>query len=151
MENIADIEIEDVRRSGEYAKYMGKIGWRVVGGVFIRRLGPVAIAKIQRVKIPVPWEKINGILKRERVFMCKLEPETRLSDGQGGRVEEWKKYGFRQDNSPLLGTKTLRVDLRPSEETIFNSFKKDARYCIRQATNLKSQTRLPDGQVPSSK
>ena len=58
-------------------------------------------------------------------MMCKIEPES-------GRVEEYKKYGYRLSGWPLLGTKTLRIDLRPSEEKIFDSFKKDARYVLRK-------------------
>ncbi|HJZ05310.1 hypothetical protein A2634_00860 [Candidatus Amesbacteria bacterium RIFCSPHIGHO2_01_FULL_48_32] len=127
MEDLADIEVEDVRQSIEYGRYIEKIGWRVESGIFLRKLGPVTIAKIQRRDLPPGWEKI---LKRNRVVMCKYEPLR-------------TPVGWRQDNWPLLGTKTLRVDLRPSEEKIFNSFKKDCRYIVRK---LQDTTRLPDGQ-----
>ncbi|TSC84186.1 MAG: Methicillin resistance protein [Microgenomates group bacterium Gr01-1014_16] len=121
MENLENVE--DVRRSKEYGKYMEEIGWRVDGGIFVRRLGPVAIAKIQRAELPTNWEKI---LKRNRVIMCKLEPLTKL-------------VGWKQDNWPLLGTKTLRVDLGQSESKLFNSFKKDCRYTIRKCSMFNIQ------------
>jgi len=124
MENPENIE--DVRRSKEYGKYMERIGWGVDEGIFVRRLGPVAIAKIQRIDLPMNWEKI---LQRNRVVMCKLEPLT-------------KPTGWKQDNWPLLGTKTLRVDLKLSEEKLLKSFKKDCRYSLRkfQETRNKIQT-----------
>jgi lipid II:glycine glycyltransferase (peptidoglycan interpeptide bridge formation enzyme) len=64
--------------------------------------------------------------------MCIIEPES-------GSVEELKKHGFKINKEPLLGTKTLRVDLRPTEEEILAAFDKDCRYCIR-----KSQTTDPN-------
>ena len=117
MESAAMVEVEDVRQSEEYARYMEKIGWKVEGCIFVRKLGPVSIAKIQRTNLPKDWE---SILRRNRVIMCKYEP----LDG--------KPSGFKQDNWPLLATRTLRIDLRPNERQIFESFKKDCRYCIRK-------------------
>jgi len=126
MENPENVE--DVRRSKEYGKYMERIGWRVDGGIFVRKLGPVAIAKIQRTNLPPDYEKI---LKRNQVIMCKLEPLT----GPAG----WK-----QDNWPLLGTKTLRVDLRQSEKKLFDSFKKDCRYALRKVLSAKCEVLRDD-------
>lgn len=128
MESITDIEIEDVRQSREYRRYMEKIGWKVEGRVFIRKLGPVSMAKIQRSDLPKEWKMI---LKNNQVLMCKLEPVNYESGIMN--------YGFRQDNWPLLATRTVRVDLRLSEEGLLQSFKKDTRYCIRQASNRKPQ------------
>ena len=125
------IEAEDLRQSPEYKKYMESIGWRVVGPVFIRRLGPVSIAKIQRVELPLDWGKINKVLRENRVFMCKLEPINRITNN------ELRIRGFRQDNWPLLGSKTLRVDLKPSEEKILASFMKDCRYVLRKIEDRK--------------
>ncbi len=129
MEDLADIEVEDVRQSVEYGRYMEKIGWEVINKVFIRRLGPVSIAKIQRTNLP---KELDKVLKDNRVFMCKFEP------AKVGHVPK----EFRQDGWPMLGTKTIRVDLRPSEKKILESFKKDCRYILRkfQDTKYKIQT-----------
>lgn len=130
MENIE--EIEDLRQSPEYKKYMERIGWKVVSGVFIRKLGPISIAKIQRTELP---KNLDKILDDNHVMMCKYEPNI-------GTLTN-----FKQDNWPLLATKTLRVDLRLSETEIMNNFKKDARYTLRkhQETNHKIQTDDFDG------
>ena len=116
MEGIKGIEIEDLRQSREYGQFMEKIGWRVVHGVFIRKLGLVSIAKIQRTDLP---KGLDRILKENHVFMCKHEPLV------------GSPPGFKQDGWPLLATKTLRINLRPSLDKIFKSFKKDCRYVLR--------------------
>lgn len=136
---------EDLRQAPEYGRFMEKIGWKVaelsvVGGkllVFIRKIGPVSIAKIQRPKVELNPNILEELLRKNRVFMCKYEPT--FAKATKGAV--LLKMGFKQDNWPLLATKTLQVDLTPSEEKILNGFNKDARYCIRrvQDTGYKVQ------------
>jgi lipid II:glycine glycyltransferase (peptidoglycan interpeptide bridge formation enzyme) len=93
----------------------------------------VGIVKIQRTKGELPIQEIEAILKKYHVMWCKIEPSfalsvsLRVSEGQA-----LKQNGYRLSGWPLLGTKTLRVDLRPSEEEIFNSFKKDCRYVLKK-------------------
>lgn len=114
----------DIRQGAAYAKFIRSIGWRVerIGGinVFIRSLG---IAKIQRIVPPLRWNNVNKVLKENRVWITKLEPITL------GKLPS----GFRQDNWPLLATKTLRVDLDNIKP------KKDARYCIRKTLSTKHE------------
>lgn len=148
MEDTKSFKVkEDVHQSPEYGKYMEKIGWITYKiedpknriQIFIKKVWPGAIAKIQRVDLPIPWEAIHKILKKHRVFMCKIEPmnsDLRIMNS------DLRKLGFRLDGWPLLGTKTLRVDLSPGEEVILNSFKKDARYCIRKCSELIVQSSL---------
>lgn len=126
MENPENFEItEDIRQSKEYGDYMRSLGWHVLTiqnqQIYIKKLGPVGIAKIQRTKGEISWEKVFLELKKFRVFSCRFEPMK-------GDVPA----GFGISNWPLLGTKTLRVDLRPSEEKIFDSFTKDCRYVLRK-------------------
>ncbi len=147
MESTKTFEIgEDLRQSSEYGEYMKRIGWRVekyhVSGikyhVFIRRLlGLVSIAKVQRTSTMLPG--LEEILRKDRVVMCKVEPREGSLDSARDDIE---KRGFRLDGWPLLASKTLRVDLRPSEEKILESFDKDTRYCIRQVSNHKPQTTI---------
>jgi hypothetical protein len=121
---------------------MKKIGWKTIRilniQVFVRGLGPVSIAKIQRAEMPLPWEEINSLLKKERVFMCKFEPINITPypplNLRGGIKEGdiLRQHGFKIDSWPLLGTKTIRVDLRQSEEDLLGSFKKDCRYILRK-------------------
>jgi len=126
MENSSDFEvIEDARQSSDYAKYIQSIGWKVIQinkiYIFLKNIFGLKIAKIQRTKVEMPWKKIFEILKKEKVFSLRYEP----TDGN-------KPVGFGYSSWPLIGTKTLRINLRPSETTIINSFKKDCRYTLRQ-------------------
>jgi len=148
MENTAGLEVkEDLRQSVEYGRYMERIGWKVTRiqskqkiQIFIRKLGLVGIAKIQRVKLPLPWKKIEEVLRRERAFTCKLEPIIPPGSPFGHPGGDWK--GFKQDGWPLLGTKTQRVNLRPSEKDIFESFKKDARYVLRKLQDARYKIQI---------
>ncbi len=141
MENAENFEIaEDLRQSNEYGKYIERIGWRAVKfphqdmQIFIRKLGPVRVAKLQRTSLSIPWKNVDNILTSEKVMMCTIEPLL-------AEIKEFGLNGYKTNKEPLLGTKTLRVNLRPKEEEIFNSFKKDCRYIIRKLriTNHKLQ------------
>lgn len=126
MENTAGLKIiSDLCQSAPYAKYIRSIGWQVETidniNIFIRPLGILgAIAKIQRVNLPLPWSKIRTALKRHHVWMTKLEPAN---------IHPVPK-GFHQDKWPLLATKTQQISLNPSLSHIKKQFKKDARYCL---------------------
>lgn len=138
----------DLRQSEAYARYIKKLAWQVFQipnpptspelrragksqipiNIFVRRFGVFgAIAKIQRVGLPSEWDGINKILKKNRVWMCKLEP-------LGSNIHDLPS-GFHQDGWPLLSTKTIRIDLSPSLDKIMAEFKKDCRYCLRKALN----------------
>ena len=147
METSKNFEVrEDLRQSEEYGKYIERIGWKAIKiqdpgeanasrsrfrfQIFIRKLGPVSIAKIQRVDLPLPWEKLDQVLKKYRVFMCKLEP---LGSDSGFMIRDLRIRGYGQDGWPMLGTKTLRISLSGSRSSIYDSFKKDCRYGIRNA------------------
>lgn len=150
MENSSQIEIiEDIHQSDEYARYMESIGWtvkkirsnndQVYINVFIRKIGLLRICKIQRSKYLPDLSDLKKLFKKERILMCKLEPETYESDLNNKLINQ---YGFKQDNSPLLGTKTIRVNLKPEINDVFNSFKKDCRYSIRKLANEKMNLEL---------
>lgn len=139
MENFENFEIaQDVRQTTEYGSYIRSIGWNcevvsegnISVQVFVRKMGPVAIAKIQRTNLPLPINELRKFLKGRKVIMCKLEPQINQNDEE---MQSVKKLGFRQDKWPLLASKTLRVDLKPSLEKIEMSFKKDARYCLKKS------------------
>lgn len=134
MENITDFEIkEDLRQSSEYAKYIQSIGWQVIKvdniNIFLRNFLGLKIAKIQRTNTSLNWEKIFNRLKQEKVFSLRWEPTSPLRPSPNFHISSW----------PLIGTKTLRVNLKPSLKNIFASFKKDCRYALRKCSKLKVQ------------
>lgn len=135
----------NIRQSEEYGRYMRSLGWKVVWlnsednpiQVFIKDVSIFgAVAKIQRYHSPLPINLLDTLLKENRVIMCKLEPDESFNKEDW---EELRRYGFRIDSWSLTGTKTSLVSLKLSEESIFDSFMKDSRYCIRKAKNQKNE------------
>jgi lipid II:glycine glycyltransferase (peptidoglycan interpeptide bridge formation enzyme) len=145
----------DLRQSQEYAQYIKSNGWQVIRvdntNIFLRNFLGLKIAKIQRTQTNLPWAKIFPILKKEKVFSLRYEPETisqkvkstpiflkninfpPLTIRGGTKGGDTKGVpGFQFSNWPLLGTKTLRVNLRPAKKNILKSFKKDCRYVLRR-------------------
>ncbi len=120
--------MQDLRQSQEYTRYMEKIGWRVEEGKIFIRMIPLlgSIIKIQRPE-KIDFSRINHLAKKYRTLFIKIEPLNRKD------AEEAKTQNFKENNSPLLCSKTIQVDLTPSEEKIMAQMKKDARYEIRKS------------------
>jgi len=135
MEGFKNFEVKkDLRQTPEYGEYIKKIGWDTldIDGtlVFVRKLGPWGIAKIQRVNLPLPFENIRRELKSRKVIMCKLEP---MPGQPTEEIQVIKRIGFRQDKWPLLGSRSLMLDIRSTLGDIEKTFKKDARYCLKKS------------------
>ncbi len=146
MENSEAVKIEtDLRQTPEYGRFLERVGWKTVQvagrQMFLRKLGPVKIAKMQRVDLPIPVADMERIFRQEKIIMCKLEPREGQSEE---KLKELKKLGFAQDKWPLLGAKTLRVNIRPAAEALMSSFKKDARYCLKKALAAAVDIKLND-------
>jgi len=121
--------MQDLRQSQEYAHYLEKIGWEIVKidgvNIFIRQLSFLgSIIKIQRPE-KLNLSEVDSIAKKYKALF--------------GIKEELEKHGFKKNHSPLLCSKTIQIDLIPSEEKIMAQMKKDARYEIRKAQNYPLQ------------
>ncbi|MFH2085492.1 MAG: peptidoglycan bridge formation glycyltransferase FemA/FemB family protein [bacterium] len=111
----------DLHQSPMYASLMREINWSVEGKagsrLFYRTLGPFTIAKLQRPKTIDPdW--INGFRKNHHALTTYIEPSLTNSFAGGLHVE------------PFAHSCTSLVDLKPSEQTILNSFSQKTRYNI---------------------
>ncbi len=142
----------DLRQTEKYGNYMEEgLGWKVVEindnrqriQIFIRSLGVFgAIAKIQRVGWPIPWRDINIILKENKVWMCKIEPDIEIGNKDFQNViKDLGENRFKQDKWPLSASKTICLNLSVSLEEIEKQMKKDAKYCLRKSrdSNIKLQ------------
>ncbi|TSC88127.1 MAG: methicillin resistance protein [Microgenomates group bacterium Gr01-1014_16] len=101
----------DIRHCQEWAEYTRKIGWIVekISGtefqIFVRKFGIFgSVAKIQRVRLPLPWGELNKMLKKYRVFFTIIEP-------MNGNFDELKNAGFKKEKDAFRATKTTRIDL----------------------------------------
>lgn len=119
----------DLRQSPQYGKYLQAIGWEAARlnrcQVFIKKIpfSPFSIIKIQRPEPPLPWLKINQLVRARRSFLVKLEPLA--------ASEVPPRY--RQDSWPLLPTKTVQIDLTKTEKQLWQAINKKTRNCIKKA------------------
>jgi len=138
------IHDRDLHQSPEYGNYMERIGWRTIllktshdpVQMFVRTLGIGSVAKIQRASTMPDQDALERELAARRVFMCKVEPNFATDKNRMLTLK------FHPDGSPLLGTRTLLINLQRPEKEIFSGFKKDARYCLRKAEALKPVIRV---------
>lgn len=134
----------DLRQSGEYAKWMETMGWRAVplGNkkdqtvfAYLKKIPLLgSVMKILRPTGSLPLEKIKEVARIERSIFVKIEPD--IVEENKKLLNDLSKHGYSEDRWSLICTKTLRVDLKPSEKTIFEQFKKDCRYEIRKAEKM---------------
>jgi len=127
----------DIRQTKEYARYLGRIGWKVERvaeiNYFIKKLPLVgSILKIQRPE-EIRMDKIRELAKKYRAFQVIVEPANELD------AKYLRSLGFRSSKSPYLPTKTLLLELVKSEKELLKTMKKDARYAIKKTMNLKTK------------
>ncbi|MBI2611789.1 peptidoglycan bridge formation glycyltransferase FemA/FemB family protein [Candidatus Gottesmanbacteria bacterium] len=128
--------MDDIRQSLQYAQFMRDLGWKVekIGEsyAYIRRFPLLgSFIKIQRIKLPIPLDKIEEIRKKYRAFKVQIAPNVIGNDGNLERL--FLKHGYKIDHSPNIPTKTIHIDLRPDEEIIFSRFSEAKRRAVRRA------------------
>jgi lipid II:glycine glycyltransferase (peptidoglycan interpeptide bridge formation enzyme) len=119
----------DIHQTKNYSKFMQLLGWKVVGKlggqVFIRQIGPLRVAKIQRANSLTP-DLLKQIRKDNHLLLTYVEPGINSPKiDTGWHVE------------PFAHSKTSLIDLTPSQDDIIQSFKPRARYNITR--NSKNQ------------
>src|SRR5688572_7538041 len=124
--------MKDIRQSKEYAKYLSSIGWKVRNlnnnYYFIKKLFFLTTIKLQRPE-DLRHKDIRDLSKKQKGFVnFIIEP-----------IENIKLQNFRQ-TQPYLPSKTSITDLKKSEEGIYRSFSKDAKYSIKKSAKLKIET-----------
>jgi len=127
----------DIRQTKEYARYLGKIGWKVERAAqinyFIKKIPLVgSIIKIQRPE-EIQIDKIKKLAKKYRALQIIVEPAKELD------AKLLKSLGFKLSRSPYLPTKTLLLDLTRGKKEILKAMKKDARYGIKKTETLKTK------------
>lgn len=151
----------DLRQAGEWAQYLLSIGWRVErvpDYLYIRRLPllPIAIAKLQRPREPVDWEKLNLACRKHHVI--RLYYETNLTNyelpirpAQGRRIknygfeEELTRRGFSPTKTSYLPRKTIWLDLAKTERQLLAAMKAKTRYNIGLARRRGVKIKVIDG------
>ncbi len=128
----------ELQQSPLYVQFIKTLNWRVITlgdtHIFLRHI-PFAgtIAKIQRpTKLP-PIHALIPLLKKEKVRLTIAE----ASAGQNPKeFEDWCKRlrtHVRLGTDPYLPTKTICIDLAPTETEIFHRFTEAKRRAVRRA------------------
>lgn len=128
----------EVQQSSLYATYVSQLGWTVEqidrSYIFIKRFPLIGtLAKIQRVdKLPL-IPKLLPIIHKYHIRTLSIEPDR---DVRQSEFQAWdlsiKRY-VRLSSSYFLPTKTILVDLTPSEKIIFQRFSEAKRRAVRRA------------------
>jgi len=128
----------EIQQSSTYAGYIRSLGWVVekVDGVFIYiKPFPIigGLAKIQRaITFPSP-DALISVLRTHGVRNLAVEPDASVEQTE---FESWIRAiraSVKVNTDYFLPTKTLRVDLTPSEEVIFKTLSEAKRRAVRRA------------------
>ncbi len=128
----------EIHQSAPYAQYIRLLGWSVeyLGGqaVFLRKIPFLGtIAKFQRFdKIP-SLKETKAFLKLYNVKTFAAEPAASVSQSLFSYFMKRVGAYVKINTSPFLPTKTVLVDLTPSEEEIFKNFSEAKRRAVRRA------------------
>lgn len=134
--------MKDIRQSLKYGQYMEKIGWRTAehevesrkykqsfstNQAFIRKL-PLgfSIIKVQRPE-QINFVQLDQLAKSHHALLVSVEPQTEEL------VPQLLQHGFRMNKGGMIPSKTRQIDLKPSEEEIFQTFNRTRKYKIGRA------------------
>ena len=134
--------MKDIRQTPKYARYMQSMGWKVekIGQtypegasfayIYIKKI-PIlgTVLKIQRPE-KLEIAKIEALKNKYRIFQIIVEPKDKK------QVKLLKDGGYRSSKSPFLPTKTLVLDLKKLEKSLYWNLSKDTKYALRRTTNL---------------
>jgi hypothetical protein len=129
----------EIQQSDLYAEYIRRLKWNAdaVDGVWIySKKIPFfgGLAKIQRpIKFP-DFDKLLKFLNLNKLNIVALEPDSSIPNKDLELyISRLKQQHFKINTSPFLCTKTVIVDLTPSESEIFSSFSEAKRRAVRRA------------------
>lgn len=134
----------DIRQSPLYAKFMVSLGWKAVK-IFNSKLRlknycyvykfPIfgSFIKILHPGPDISFSEIEKIVKAHHGLKVDLELDCTGTDIE----KEIKSRRYLRNNSPLLPTRTILIDLRQKIETIFQSFSSQKRRAVRRAMKNK--------------
>lgn len=129
----------DIRQSSLYASFLTKINWQIKKidhcYIFIKNIPFYGkFAKLQRIPPPIPFNKIASFITKEKIKKIIIEPNAYENFFL---KEKFLKNGYQVNPSPYLPTKTILINLKPSQEQIFKSFHQAKRRAVRKAQKNK--------------
>lgn len=128
----------ELQQSPLYAKYIQALGWSVFSldgaRMFYKQIPLMGgLLKIQRPKKLPSAIKLIQIIKKKNIRTVAIDPDVRQNLT---KYKHWcKRVGTyaRVSRSEYMPTKTILVDLTPTEEQIFHRFSEAKRRAVRRA------------------
>ncbi len=143
----------ELQQSPLYVQYIKTLGWQVLTiegtHIFLRHI-PIqgTIAKIQRPAMLPPLKKLIPILKEHNVRTVVAEAAAKQDPEQFRTWCESLQKQVKISTSPYIPTKTILIDLKPTEEEIFKRFTEAKRRAVRRAQKnniiIKESTNIDD-------
>lgn len=131
----------EIQQSPLFVQYIKKLGWTTekIGKytMFIKSFFFMgAIGKLQRTTALPSSKRIIALIKKHHIKLLVVEPDSKISSKTFSQwIAQLKPY-VRISTAHYLSTKTIRVDLTPSEENIFHNFSEAKRRAVRRANSL---------------
>ena len=139
----------EIQQASYYAAYIRRLGWQVerIGGgyIYIKPFPFIGgLAKIQRTKTLPQVSLLAPIISRFHIRTIAIEPDTSVNQSALRTwVRKVRRYA-RVNTDYFLPTKTLRVDVTPSEDTIFGKLSEAKRRAVRRAEKFGIRVRVTD-------
>lgn len=125
----------DLRQTEDYSNFLSEQGWNVERlnntNYFVKKIPLIgSFLKIQRPE-KIDFEIIRNLEKKYRVFQTIIEPKT------NSQVADLISNNFKLSKRPYLPSKTIHINLKQDQKTIYANFTKDAKYAIRKGSTLR--------------
>lgn len=132
-------ETTDARQTPEWGTFLEHLHWKAE--VFTSPSGHTIYAfikiipiigtmvKIQHPKGPIPFEQIEEIVKKYNATVVIIEPDV-----TGFNEKEYRAHGYSVSKMRYVHSSTIKIDIRPSEDTLLRSFSQNARRNIKKAS-----------------
>ena len=146
------------QQSTPYKEFITRLGWKVetIDGVniFLRKFPLMMgnMAKIHRPENLPSTKKLIPLFQKYAIRTLVIEPVARQNKQ---KLSQWCRTISKHvtiSHSPYLPTKTILIDLTPTEENIFRSFSEAKRravrraqknnLCIKESTNINELIRI---------
>ena len=140
----------DFRQVKEWGEYLETRGWttdtvksadkRKSLQVLIFKLGfwPWSLLKLQRNEVDPDFDDLKRVCNKHRVIQTVIEPLKIQSP------ERYMKAGFKRAKYPFLATKTVVIDLKQPEETLWKKLSENSKRLIRNNERAKREVISPD-------
>jgi lipid II:glycine glycyltransferase (peptidoglycan interpeptide bridge formation enzyme) len=128
----------ELQQSPLYANYIQSLHWNVESidtvNVFIKPFPLIgSFVKIQRISTLPNIQKLLPVLKKYRAKWLVLEAGADMDENKFQSFAHALKRHVRILTTPYIPTKTIRVDLKPPKEEIFQRFSQAKRRAVRRA------------------